>query len=103
MKKKFLSLLCGAFCCFTMMAQTSNSSSELRLSLAEARDYAIEHNRTLQNADLTVRPLEQYSLYIVRFVHTTQRYAFPGDLPNKLMKYEGTPPRAAYQTLSVFP
>jgi outer membrane protein TolC len=55
MKKKFLSLLCGAFCCFTMMAQTSNSSSELRLSLAEARDYAIEHNRTLQNADLTVR------------------------------------------------
>ena len=55
MKKKILSLLCGAFCCFTMMAQTSNSSSELRLSLAEARDYAIEHNRTLQNADLSVR------------------------------------------------
>ena len=55
MKKKILSLLCGAFCCFTMMAQTSNSSSELRLSLDEARDYAIEHNRTLQNADLSVR------------------------------------------------
>lgn len=55
MKKRFLSLLCGALCCFTMMAQTNNSPSELRLSLAEARDYALEHNRTLQNADLSVR------------------------------------------------
>ena len=55
MKKKFLSLLCGALCCFTMMAQTNDSSSELRLSLSEARDYALEHNRTLQNADLSVR------------------------------------------------
>ena len=54
MKKKFLSLLCGALCCFTMMAQTNESSSELRLSLSEARDYALEHNRTLQNADLSV-------------------------------------------------
>ena len=55
MKKKFLSLLCGALCCFTMMAQTNESSSELRLSLSEARDYALEHNRTLQNAELSVR------------------------------------------------
>ena len=55
MKKKFLSLLCGALCCFTMMAQTNDSSSELRLSLSEARDYALEHNRTLQNAELSVR------------------------------------------------
>ena len=55
MKKKFLSLLCGALCCFTMMAQTNESSSELRLSLSEARDYALEQNRTLQNADLSVR------------------------------------------------
>ena len=55
MKKKFLSLLCGALCCFTMMAQTNDSSSELRLSLSEARDYALEHNRTLQNADISVR------------------------------------------------
>ena len=54
MKKKFLSLLCGVLCCFTLMAQ-ENSGKELRLSLAEARDYAIEHNRTLQNADLSVR------------------------------------------------
>ena len=54
MKKKFLSLLCGALCCFTLMAQ-ENSDKELRLSLAEARDYALEHNRTLQNADLSVR------------------------------------------------
>ena len=54
MKKKFLGLLCGALCCFTLMAQ-ENSGKELRLSLAEARDYAIEHNRTLQNADLSVR------------------------------------------------
>lgn len=54
MKKKFLSLLCGALCCFTLMAQES-SGKELRLSLAEARDYALEHNRTLQNADLSVR------------------------------------------------
>ena len=55
MKKKFLSLLCGALCCFTMMAQTNDSLSELRLSLSEARDYALEHNRTLQNAELSVR------------------------------------------------
>ena len=55
MKKKFLSLLFGALCCFTMMAQTNDSSSELRLSLSEARDYALEHNRTLQNAELSVR------------------------------------------------
>ena len=55
MKKKFLSLLCGALCCFTMMAQTNESLSELRLSLSEARDYALEHNRTLQNAELSVR------------------------------------------------
>lgn len=55
MKKKFLSLLCGAMCCLTVMAQTSDSTKELRLSLSEARDYAIENNRTLQNADLTVR------------------------------------------------
>ena len=54
MKKKFLGLLCGVLCCFTLMAQ-ENSGKELRLSLAEARDYAIEHNRTLQNADLSVR------------------------------------------------
>ena len=54
MKKKFLSLLCGALCCFTLMAQ-ENSDKELRLSLAEARNYALEHNRTLQNADLSVR------------------------------------------------
>ena len=54
MKKKFLSLLCGALCCFTLMAQ-ENSGKELRLSLAEACDYALEHNRTLQNADLSVR------------------------------------------------
>lgn len=54
MKKKFLGLLCGALCCFTLMAQ-ENSDKELRLSLAEARDYALEHNRTLQNADLSVR------------------------------------------------
>lgn len=55
MKKKFLSLLFGALCCFTMMAQTNDSPTELRLSLSEARDYALEHNRTLQNADLSVR------------------------------------------------
>ena len=57
MKKLTLILLCIVHCalCIDLMAQTSNSSSELRLSLSEARDYALEHNRTLQNADLSVR------------------------------------------------
>lgn len=57
MKKLMLILLCIVHCalCIDLMAQTSNSSSELRLSLSEARNYAIEHNRTLQNADLSVR------------------------------------------------
>ena len=55
MNKKILGLLCGTMCCFTLMAQTSDSPSELHLSLAEARDYALENNRTLQNSDLSVR------------------------------------------------
>lgn len=57
MKKLMLILLCIVHCalCIDLMAQTSNSSSELHLSLSEARNYAIEHNRTLQNADLSVR------------------------------------------------
>ena len=57
MKKLTLILLCIVHCtlCIDLKAQTNDSSSELRLSLAEARDYALEHNRTLQNADLSVR------------------------------------------------
>ncbi len=57
MKKLMLILLCIVHCtlCIDLKAQTNDSSSELRLSLAEARDYALEHNRTLQNADLSVR------------------------------------------------
>lgn len=56
MKKLTLFLLCILHCalCINLNAQ-ENSGNELRLSLAEARDYAIEHNRTLQNADLSVR------------------------------------------------
>ena len=56
MKKLTLFLLCILHCalCINLNAQ-ENSENELRLSLAEARDYAIEHNRTLQNADLSVR------------------------------------------------
>ena len=56
MKKLTLFLLCILHCalCIDLKAQ-ENSANELRLSLAEARDYAIEHNRTLQNADLSVR------------------------------------------------
>ena len=56
MKKLTLFLLCILHCalCIDLKAQ-ENSGNELRLSLAEARDYAIEHNRTLQNADLSVR------------------------------------------------
>ncbi|MBQ8720846.1 MAG: TolC family protein [Paludibacteraceae bacterium] len=57
MKKLTLFLLCILHCalCIDLKAQANDSVSELRLSLAEARDYAIEHNRTLQNADLSVR------------------------------------------------
>ena len=56
MKKLTLFLLCILHCalCINLNAQ-ENSGNELRLSLAEARDYALEHNRTLQNADLSVR------------------------------------------------
>ena len=57
MKNLTLFLLCILHCalCIDLKAQANDSVSELRLSLAEARDYAIEHNRTLQNADLSVR------------------------------------------------
>ena len=55
MRKRVLSLLSGVMMCLALMAQANDSQKELRLSLAEARDYAIEHNRTLQNADLSVR------------------------------------------------
>ena len=57
MKKLTLFLLCILHCalCIDLKAQANDSVSELRLSLAEARDYAIEHNRTLQNAGLSVR------------------------------------------------
>ena len=57
MKKLTLFLLFILHCalCIDLKAQANDSVSELRLSLAEARDYAIEHNRTLQNADLSVR------------------------------------------------
>lgn len=54
MKKRLLGLLCGSICCLTLMAQTDDTN-ELRLSLEEARNYALEHNRTLQNANLSVR------------------------------------------------
>lgn len=54
MKKRLLGLLCGSICCLTLMAQTDDTN-ELRLSLEEARNYALEHNRMLQNADLSVR------------------------------------------------
>lgn len=63
MKKRFLSLMCGVLVCFTMFAkgempmaaEQSAEPEELRLSLAEARDYAVKNNRTLQNADIEVR------------------------------------------------
>ena len=41
--------------CLVLMAQANDSQKEMRISLAEARDYALNHNRTLQNADLSVR------------------------------------------------
>jgi outer membrane protein TolC len=55
MKRRILSLLSGVMMCLALVAQTNDSQKEMRLSLAEARDYALEHNRTLQNADLSVR------------------------------------------------
>ena len=54
MKKRLLGLLCGSICCLTLMAQTDDTN-ELCLSLEDARNYALEHNRTLQNANLSVR------------------------------------------------
>ena len=55
MKKRILSLMSGVMMCLALMAQANDSQKEMRLTLAEARDYALEHNRTLQNADLSVR------------------------------------------------
>ena len=55
MKKRILSLLGGVMMCLVLMAQANDSQKEMRISLAEARDYALNHNRTLQNADLSVR------------------------------------------------
>ena len=55
MKKRILVLLSGAMMCLALMAQANDSQKEMRLTLAEARDYALKHNRTLQNAELSVR------------------------------------------------
>lgn len=63
MKKRFFSLMCGVLVCFTMFAaepetDTAGQSAgqeEMRLSLSEARAYAVKNNRTLQNSDIEVR------------------------------------------------
>lgn len=53
MNKKILALFCGLVMGLSLFAQ--ESTSELKLSLEEARQYAIENNRTLQNASLDVK------------------------------------------------
>lgn len=60
MSKKIFSLMLGLIAVgFAANAQTPETKApdgqELRLSLAEAREYAIENNRTLRNADIEVR------------------------------------------------
>ena len=45
---------CGAWA----MGQTDGTGKVLRLSLSEAQQYAVEHNATMQNADLDVQKAE---------------------------------------------
>ncbi|MFI3297096.1 MAG: TolC family protein [bacterium] len=53
MNRKILALFCGLVMSFSLFAQ--ESTQELNLSLEQAREYALENNRTLQNASLDVQ------------------------------------------------
>lgn len=63
MKKRIFSLMIVLVSAFGLMAQNAadegagatGTQEEMRVSLAQARDLAIQNNRTLQNADIEVR------------------------------------------------
>lgn len=52
MKKKIWTLIFAAVCVFSVTAQ---DTLKLELSLEAAKQYALEHNRTMQNASLSVK------------------------------------------------
>lgn len=59
MKKSLIISLIAFFSWVTVMAQESvPADSTLMLSLNEAKQYAVEHNRTVQNAGLSVKQAE---------------------------------------------
>lgn len=59
MKKSLIISLIALFSWVTVMAQESvPADSTLMLSLNEAKQYAVEHNRTVQNAGLSVKQAE---------------------------------------------
>lgn len=59
MKKNFIVCLLAILPSLGMMAQEAPSQADaLVLSLQEAKQYAIEHNRTIQNAGLSVKQAE---------------------------------------------
>lgn len=55
MNRKILVLSFLTLISFSLFSQTERERPELRLSLAQARQYAIDNNRTLQNATLDVK------------------------------------------------
>ena len=56
MKSKRLTLALALMA--AVLPATAQQGANLRLSLAEAQQYAVEHNATMQNADLDVKKAE---------------------------------------------
>lgn len=57
-RKTFLFLFCACASLFSAAAQVDDSTGIISLTLRDAQDYAIEHNRTLMNSSLDVRKAE---------------------------------------------
>jgi len=57
--KSVFSVMAGVFVlCFSTVATAQDYGSEIRLTLAEAQDFAVNHNRTVQNASIDVQKAE---------------------------------------------
>ena len=58
MKRLIISLITLLSCASIMAQETVSKDSSLVVSLDEAKQYAVEHNRTVQNAGLSVKQAE---------------------------------------------
>jgi len=59
MKRKFINLSRKGVCVMSLfMAITTVAQEKVSLSLQDAQEYALEHNRTLENASLDIKKAE---------------------------------------------